>query len=76
MKSRSRLKSRGRGFEVEVEVKKSRLKSRKNYVNYSFTNIFHCYICHITSFYMFTAVFIDYNFHGKKLFLLHLDSQM
>ena len=39
MKSRSRLKSRGRGFEVEVEVKKS-LKSRKNYVNCSFTIIF------------------------------------
>ena len=80
----SRLGGRGRGFEVEVEVKKSRLKSRKNYVNYSFTNIFSLITSfykyfptvHITSFYMFTAVFIDYNFHGKKLFLLHLDSQM
>ena len=73
-KSRSRLKSRGRGFEVEVEVKKSRLKSRKHYVNYSFTNIFPLCILHA-----FTCLLLFLSttkFHGKKLFLLHLDSQM
>ena len=79
LKSRSRLKSRGRGFEVEVEVKKSRsrlksrgrgfkksrLKGRKNYVNYSFTNIFPlCILQAFTCLLLFlsTTIFMERSF--------------
>ena len=65
-KSRSRLKSRGRSFEVEVGVKKSRLKGPKNYVNYSFTNIFA--LCILQAFNVYCC-FYRLQFSWKEAFL-------